>query len=537
MSAALSAAADRVFVNGRIRTLSADGPELVESLASWRGRIVGLGSRSDIEPWVRAGTDVVDLAGRTVLPGFVETHMHPLMAGMAISQPPVGSPPCDTVADVVASISRHARDTPPGDVIESWGYDDSLISDNRPLTRIDLDAATTVHPVVIRHVSGHLAYVNSLVLERAGITADTPDEPGGRVVRDPSGEPTGELHERAMGLIQHVVPPPGRGEYRRALSAISERCLSKGVTSVSDAGVFSSGMLKAYHDALDSGELRVRARLFPGWTLLDDLPIRTGFGNDEVRIGALKLIADGSIQGYTGCLCQPYHDRPEVFGTEVIAPPELNELVARAHSAGFQVAIHTNGDKAIDNALDAFEAALREAPRLDHRHRLEHAQTVREDQLERMQRLGVVASVFVNHVWYWGDRHRDRFLGPDRASRISPLRSFADHGVPFALHCDDPVTPIDPLFTIWAAVNRVTRDGEELGPDQCVDIATAVRGYTTGAAFLGFEEHDKGSLEVGKLADLVVLGADPFQVDPLTIKDIPVAATVVGGDVRYRNGL
>jgi predicted amidohydrolase YtcJ len=534
---ARSAAADRVFVNGRIRTLAADGPEVVESLACWRGRIVGVGSRTDIQPWVQAGTEVVDLAGHTVLPGFIETHMHPLMAGIAMGQPPVGTPPCDTVADVVASIGRHARTTPPGKVIESWGYDDSLVADDRPLTRADLDAATTVHPVVIRHVSGHLAYVNTLLLERAGITADTPDEPGGRIVRDAGGEPTGELHERAMGLIQHVVPAPGSEEYRRALRAISERCLSRGVTSVSDAGVFNAGMLTAYQDALASGELRVRARLFPGWTMLDQLPTRTGFGNDDLRIGALKLIADGSIQGYTGCLCQPYHDRPDVFGTEVIAPGELSDLVARAHAAGFQVAIHTNGDKAIDNALDAFEAALRETPRPDHRHRLEHAQTVRDDQLVRMQRLGVVASVFVNHVWYWGDRHRDRFLGPDRASRISPLRSFADHGVPFALHCDDPVTPVDPLFTIWAAVNRITRDGEELGPEQRVDAAAAVRGYTTTAAFLGFEEPDKGSLEVGKLADLVVLGADPLACDPRSIKDIPVVATVVDGEVRYRNGL
>jgi hypothetical protein len=197
------------------------------------------------------------------------------------------------------------------------------------------------------------------------------------------------------------------------------------------------------------------------------------------------------------------------------------------------VAVHANGDAAIDNTLDAFEAALATHPRHDHRHRIEHCQTVREDQLERMARLGVLASVFANHIWYWGDRHRDRFLGPERGSRIDPLASFTAHGIVHALHCDMPVTPLDPLFTIWAAVNRITRDGELLGPEQRARVADAVAGYTSAAAFLNQEEHLKGTLEVGKLADLVVLDNDPFAVDPMAIRDISVRATVVDGVTEY----
>ncbi len=525
--------ADRIFVNGRFLTLDRSNPT-AGALASWQGRILAVGDRLAVEGLAGPGTDTVDLGDATVLPGFIETHMHPLIAGVQMSAPQVGTPPCTSVADVVAALRSRAEATPPGEPIQAWGFDDSLIGDDRHLTLQDLDGASTAHPVYVSHISGHLGYANSAMLALAGVDDSVEDPPGGAFVRDADGRLTGEMHETANFNVATAVPHATLNELLEGARAISDRCLERGVTSVTDAAVMDPTMWGAYQEAVESGVFRVRARLFPIWRGADRIPFRTGLGDDRLSLGAMKFVSDGSIQGYTACLCKGYYDRPDVLGTEVIAAGELVELVTKAHRDGWQVAIHSNGDQAIDNALDAIEAALADTPRPDHRHRLEHVQMAREDQLERMARLGVLASVFANHVWYWGDRHRDRFLGPERAERIDPLASFADHGIPHALHCDAPVTPIDPLFTIWTAVNRVTRDGEVLGPEQRASVEAAVAGYTSAAAFLNMEEADKGTLEVGKLADLVVLDDDPFAVEPDAIRDIGVRATVVGGTVDYQ---
>ncbi|MDP6696123.1 MAG: amidohydrolase [Acidimicrobiales bacterium] len=524
--------ADRIFVNAGFRTLDPANPT-AEALASWKGRILAVGDRHDVEALAGSGTETVDLGGATVLPGFIETHMHPLLAGVQMTAPQIGTPPCRSVAEVLDALRAWADHTPPGEVIQAWGYDDSLIDDNRHLTLHDLDEVTTGHPVLIRHISGHLAYANSAMLARAGVDDSVEDPPGGAFMRDANGRLMGEMHEIAAFNVASSIPPATVEELLAGARAISGRCIERGVTSTTDAMVMHTTMYSAYQQAVESGDLRVRTRLFPAWTTADHIPFRTGLGGDRLSLGAMKFISDGSIQGYTACLCKGYYDRPDVMGTEVIAAADLTDLVTVAHRRGWQVAIHTNGDQAIDNALDAIEAALEDTPRVDHRHRLEHVQMAREDQLERMARLGVLASVFANHVWYWGDRHRDRFLGPERAERIDPLASFAAHGIPHALHCDAPVTPIDPLFTIWTAVTRTTRNGEVLGPEQRASVAAAVAGYTSSAAYLNMEEHEKGTLEVGKLADLVVLGEDPFEVEPDAIRDIDVLATVVGGSVEF----
>ncbi|MDP7550225.1 MAG: amidohydrolase [Acidimicrobiales bacterium] len=524
--------ADHIFVNATFRTLDPTNPS-AEALASWQGRILAIGDRHDVEALTGPGTATVDLGGTTVLPGFIETHMHPLLAGVQMTAPQIGTPPCRSVAEVVDALRDWAATTPPGEVIQAWGYDDSLIDDNRHLTLHDLDEASTVHPILVRHISGHLSYANSAMLARAGVDDSVEDPPGGAFIRDAGGHLTGEMHETANFNVASSIPPATVAELVAGARAISDRCLERGVTSTTDAAVMYPTMYSTYQQAIESGAFRIRARLFPIWQAAEAIPFRTGLGGDRLSLGAMKFISDGSIQGYTACLCKGYYDRPDVMGTEVIAAAELTELVTDAHQKGWQVAIHTNGDQAIDNALDAVEAALDDTPRADHRHRLEHVQMAREDQLERMARLGVLASVFANHVWYWGGRHRDRFLGPERAERIDPLASFAAHGIPHALHCDAPVTPIDPLFSLWTAVTRTTRDGEVLGPAQRASVEAAVAGYTSSAAYLNMEERDKGTLEAGKLADLVVLGEDPFEVEPDAIRDIDVLATVVGGSVEF----
>ena len=528
--------ADRLFINATFHTLDPASPDEppAEALASWRGRVIAVGSHADAEPLVGPETEVVDLDGATVLPGFIETHMHPIAAGVTMTAPQIGYPDCRNINDVVAALAERAAITPAGEAIQAWGYDDSLMVDDRHLSRDDLNRASTDHPILIRHISGHLSYANDRTLEMAGITDDIKDPVGGVFQREASGRPNGCMEETAGFAVAATFPQGTLSDMAAGARAISDHCLSVGTTTMTDAAVGSPDMYAAYQQGIEDGSIRVRTRVFPIWGTAGDLPFRTGIGDERLSIGAMKFISDGSIQGYTACLCKGYHDRPDVNGYEVIPAAELIELVTAAHAKGWQVAVHANGDAAIDNTLDAIEAALDAHPRDDHRHRIEHCQTAREDQLERMARLGVLASVFANHIWYWGDRHRDRFLGPERGSRIDPLASFTAHGIVHALHCDMPVTPLDPLFTIWAAVNRITRDGELLGPDQRARVADAVAGYTSAAAFVNMEEHDKGTLEVGKLADLVVLDADPFEVDPMSIRDISVQATVVGGLVEYR---
>jgi predicted amidohydrolase YtcJ len=258
-----------------------------------------------------------------------------------------------------------------------------------------------------------------------------------------------------------------------------------------------------------------------------------GLGDDRFRLGAFKLWADGSIQGITGALTEPYCCAPDTTGVLIFPQEGLDRRVRALHDGGWQIGIHGNGDASIDAILDAYAAALRANPRPDHRHRIEHCQMVREDQLDRMAELGVAASFFIKHVYYWGDRHRDIFIGPERAARIDPLASAERRGLRFALHSDCPVTPVPPLFGVWCAVNRITRNGDVLGAEQRIGVETALRAYTSMAAELAFEESIKGTLEPGKLGDITVLSADPTAVPPETLKDLTVDLTVIGGEVVF----
>jgi predicted amidohydrolase YtcJ len=533
-----SSRADRIFHNGRVHTLAAPRPGGVpgptSALVAVAGRIVAVGGE-ELLALARPGTEVVDLQGAVVVPGFIETHMHPLLWGQLLANVFVGASACAGIDDIVDALRDRAAITPDGEPVRAWGFDDTLVFDDRELTRFDLDRASGSHPVMVLHVSGHSAYVNSLLLQQAGVTSASLDPPGGRVHRDADGVPTGALSEppAMQAALALVGLQSGGRQTHETISEVFGELLRVGVTSVHDALVASDATLAHYATALRAGDRRVRVRGYLTPAALERAATSPLPDDDWLRVGGVKLISDGSIQLHTACLSMPYFDRPDDCGDMVIDPVSLTEQVGVAHRAGFQVAVHTNGDEAIDHALDAIEQAIASAPRRDHRHRLEHSQTVRDDQIARMQRLGVATSLFVNHVYYWGDRHRDRFLGPERAERIDPIRSVVNAGLRWALHSDCPVTPVNPLFTMAAAVNRRTSSGAVLGPEECVDAGTALAGYTTSAAGLSFDEADKGSLEVGKLADFVVLDGDLLACDPMTIPDIGVRMTVVGGAVAY----
>ncbi|WP_137723089.1 amidohydrolase [Prescottella subtropica] len=530
---------DLICLGGVVQTMAAPGP--VTAFAVRDGRFVAVGSDAEIAALAGPGTTRVDLAGRTVLPGFVETHVHPHMSGNAEADVDAGVTACPDVDTLVVALAARAAGTAPGQAVLAAGFDDTLVADDRGLTATDLDRADTTRPIFVRHLSGHAVYVNSLVLQAKGIDRDTPDPEGGVIVRDASGAPTGEFRE--MPAMSLVVDPaetmPGPEDLDASLRRALARMASVGVTSFSDMYV-TPVMIDSYRRLQAAGDLTLRGRLYIGSGALDGFDPAAAaedLSGDTLTVGGVKLISDGSIQLHTGALSEPYHDLDGCHCGEMAIPSgDLDVMVARCHAAGLQVAIHTNGDHAIDVALDAIEKAVAASGRgLPNglQHRLEHVQTLREDQIRRMSELGVAASVFVNHVYYWGDRHRDRFLGPDRGGRISPLASITGAGLRFALHCDSPVTPVDPLFTIGTAVTRITRGGQVLGPEQRVDAATAVAGYTSEAALLVGEDAVKGSIAPGLFADFVVLDTDPLSCPPSAIKDVAVLATVVDGRVVF----
>jgi predicted amidohydrolase YtcJ len=539
-----NAAPDKVLINGTIVTMTREG-QTAEAVALRAGKISAVGSTKDIRALAGAATKIVDLQGKTVLPGLYAAHDHFPSAGrVALFEVDLNSPPMGTmrsIDDIVAALRQKAARTPPGKWVVGRGYDDTLVAERRHPTRHDLDRASTEHPIWIVHTSGHLGVGNSQALSLAGVTSQTPQPAGGAIRKDPAtGEPTGVIEERTS-LVGRLVPALSQEQRLEAVRLCDHEYLAKGVTTT----VIAGGAGNVVPDLLEA-----RRR---GWVYLRALAMLSGGSGDppplaqaaarstipdEVRISGVKMLHDGSLQGLTGYLTAPYQTQPEgktnYAGYPSRSREALVEMVRRYHRAGYQIAIHANGDAAIDDVLFAYRAAQSDFPRPDARHRIEHCQTPREDQLDQIKELGITPSFFVGHVFYWGDRHESIFLGPERAARISPLASAAARGIRFTIHNDTPVTPVDPLLLVWCSVNRTMKNGKVLGPEQRISTFAALKAVTIDAAWQNFEEASKGSIEVGKFADFVVLAENPLTVEPQHLKDIKIVETIVGGETRFK---
>jgi predicted amidohydrolase YtcJ len=497
----------------------------VAALAVEGDRIAAVGRREELRDWADGDARVVDLGGRALLPGFIDAHSHFPGAGIFARYVDLNSPPIGTVremSDLVDELRQKAASTAPGKWVVGMGYDDTLLVEQRHPTRADLDRASSAHPITILHISGHLAVANSLALEELGIDASTPDPDGGRIRRDPrTGEPNGVLEETAAEAASARLLEPSLLDGVKIVREAVRRYVRVGVTTAQNGFAPKSqiGVL-AWLSRL--GVIPIRLVIWPNQEATDEILAGTfslsSYDPEWVHLAAVKLIADGSIQGYTGYLSQPYHvppgDDPEYRGYPRMSRDELLERVPRYHAAGLQVAVHGNGDGPI----------------------VIHAQMTREDQLDRMQALGVIPSFFSLHTYYWGDRHRDIFMGPERAARMSPARSAIRRGLRFTIHCDTPVVPMEPLRLVWSAVNRRSAGGAVIGAAQRITPMQALRAVTIDAAYQHFEEDRKGSLEPGKLADLVILSRSPLD-DPEHIDEIEVVETIVGGRIIYRREL
>jgi len=454
--------ADFVVRGGRIYTLDPVNP-WAEALAAWRGRILAVGRAAEIEGLIGPGTGVLDARGATVLPGFHDAHCHILLFGLSLVE--VNLREATRIAEVVEAVAAHAARIPPGRWIRGGGYNENKLAERRHPTRHDLDPVSLHHPVWLSHISGHMGVANSLALERAGITRETPDPPGGRIVRDEGGEPTGVLLETAQELIKRVLPPYTLEEVKAALAAAGRRMAAEGITAAQDAwaGWIAPEEFRAYQEAVAEGLLPQRV-----WLLVDVERLRvqderfdfafglhTGFGGDRLRLGAIKIFIDGSLIGRTAALRQPYADPPGVSGMLVQEPQGLVERVRRAHAGGWQVAMHAIGDRAIEAALDAIEEVMGpEAARF--RPRIEHCGVVPPDLLHRLRRLRPIVVTQPRFLYELGEGFRAA-LGEERMAWTYPLASL--RGVPLALSSDRPVVDGAPLRGLQAAVTRRTREG------------------------------------------------------------------------------
>jgi len=518
-----------LYLGGRIYTYASKPVEAIEVTG---GRISDLGNADDLLRRRAEATEIIDLEGATVLPGFIETHMHPIFFGIQEQQLVIPDSVA-SIAEVVALLDAHAATLPPNSEILAWRFNHTSTTDQRHLTTRDLDKVAGNHSVVVRHVSGHIAYGNSAALSNAGIDNTSPDPPGGEIVRDKEGSPSGQLNElSAMALVTGILPNLDPAGNLQALAIAQEALLSAGVTTVHDLGVWSDEYFCAYAEALARDELTVRTRLYAFVDDLDHIPVPPDAASDQMTFGGIKFAIDGMLLGQTAHVRKPYCCTHET-GVLLQTSEELNSAVAAAHQRGYQVAIHAEGDGALDRALDAIELATRATPRPDHRHRVEHVEIVHPDQIERMAYLGVSVSLLLNGIHRWGDELVG-ILGTDRVRAVSPLRSLRDHRIPTALHSDCPITPVNPLQSIATAVTRASETGQPINPEQAVTVDEAIRGLTVEAAYIGFEEADKGTLDVGKLADLVVLSEDPYLVSPSSIAEIKVTQTIIGGKVVWK---
>jgi predicted amidohydrolase YtcJ len=524
---------DLILHNGNFWTVNTRLPR-AQAVAISGGRFLAVGSNDEVLHLAAGNGRKIDLGGKTVLPGFIDAHCHPASSGrMHLRQVD-----CDlrSIAAIQVALRERAAKTPPGQWVLGFKYDDTKTSDGRVLTIKDLDEAVPDHPVYVSHRGGHMDFANSEAFTVAGVTQSTPDPVGGSFGRDPSGHFTGLVNERAAQAFNKVIPSTyTRDDYREGVKLISKMMTKTGITSVGDT-LGSPEDLQAYQDARDSGDLLMRIYCFIGWSYIDRMiaaGVRTGLGDEWVRVGGMKQVADGAISGRTARLSQPYIGHPNDYGTFSATEEELYEFGRKAYAAGWQLGTHANGDVAIDRVLGIYERINREIPRRDPRFRIEHCTLINDSIIERMRALNVIPTPFSTYVYYHGEKMQ--YYGEERLKHMFALRTFLDAGLRPTQASDYPPGEFPAMMALQSEVTRTDMNGHVWGANQRVSLEEAIRVGTLNGAYASFEENLKGSIEPGKLADLVVLGRDPFKEDPSTLVSIPVERTMTGGKWVYES--
>jgi len=536
--------ADVVILGASVITMDRARPR-TEAIAVKFNRVVAVGGTEEIRALAEANTQVIDARGLTVAPGFIDAHCHPLDGGRrSLLRANLGPERVTSVADAKRVMGEFVRGRPAGTWACAFGYDEAKVSDGRLLTRADLDEVTTEHPVFVEHSSGHIGMLNTAALRTAGLGRASTDPAGGSLGRDADGELDGRVYETGQDVFigrgayrgRPLIPAPTPDEDRQALAHACCEARRLGITGWHEM-LSDPGMLRAFQSARKNEELTARVTAYIYVDYLQEVlaaGLMSGFGDDMVRLGGIKLLGDGALSGRTAYLNEPYEGTENDFGVVGVTQEAMDAQVLEAHRNGLQIGVHANGDRFISMVMDAYEKALVRYPRPNHRHRIEHCSVMNEHLLARMKRLGLVGIPFGEYIYYHGEKMHS--YGAQRLSSLLPHRSFLDMGIPIGGSSDYPCGPWNPMIAIQSCATRKTRDGRSIGAGQRITPEEAIRVYTLGSAYASFDEHERGSIESGKLADVVMLSDDPTTCDPESIGSIEVRMTMVGGKMVYRAG-
>ena len=528
--------AETVLIKGKIVTMD-KGETIAEAVAIKYGRFLKVGKTDEIKKLISEDTRVIDLGGKTVLPGLIDSHCHMMDEGaqrklyVDVSE----EAGVHSISDLVSKLKKRAEKTAKGEWVLGYQEDDSKLAEKRHPTRYDLDNVSIEHPVMVITVGGHFRMVNSLALEQVGITRKTEDPVGGKFDRDKTGLPIGGLHETAIKMvISEEVDLPTRKQSREGAREILMDCAKMGLTCVYDTVV--KNQIRAAIDLKNRGELPIRVRmdvmidLFPE---LDKLGIYRGLGDDWLRICGLKFFFDGAISARTAAVTEEYVNKPGFYGVMATTREIATKTIMDAYEEGYRISAHANGDRAIEMYLDIMEEAQTKYPREDPRNRDIHCTVITPAIVERIKKLGILPTIFGPYVYYHGDKLIPAF-GEKRLERMFAARSFLDAGVKIAAHSDHPCAPYPPLMAIHGLVNRLTKAGKPIGQSQKVSVKEALKLYTIHSAYQQLDEDKLGSIEENKLADMVVLGEDILTIEPEKIKDISIEMTIIDGKVVYQ---
>lgn len=541
--------ADTIYSGGTIITINDEQPK-AEAIAVKDGKIIAVGALATIEKGHKgASTEIIDLAGNTLLPGFVDSHGHAYMIGLQATTANLLPPPDGAGKDIASLINlltdwaaSHKTSVNRVGWIVGFGYDDSQLAEQRHPTRDDLDKVSTDLPVLIIHQSGHLGVANSKALELAGITANTPNPDGGVFRRRAdSEEPNGVLEEYAFFYLVGQLAANFDDDVNDTLVEEGTKLLASFGYTTGQEGRAMDASLSAIKRTADAGKLAIDVIAYPDVLEVENPNPSMAYTN-RYRVGGVKLTIDGSPQGKTAWLTKPYHIPPEgqpenYQGYAAIDEKTTIEAVEKAFKNNWQILVHANGDAASDRFIHAVQLAKSKYPTADNRPVLIHGQVLRESQVEQMKELGIFASLFPMHTFYWGDWHRESVLGPERAEHISPTGWFLKRGMMFGTHHDAPVALPDSMRVLSATVTRKSRSGRILGPEHKMPVATALKAMTLWPAWQHFEEKTKGSIEVGKLADFVILSNNPLTTSEDDLANIKVLETIKENKSIYRRPL
>lgn len=532
--------AELVLLNGKIVTVD-ENESIAEAVAIKFGKILAVGRNSEIQSLIGEETEIIDLKGRTVIPGLIDSHCHVTSAGARTLMGIIDlseEAGIRSIADIKAKIKEKAKRTPKDEWIICVQEDDSKLTEKRHPTRWELDPATPNHPVIVITVGGHFSIVNSKAFEKAGVTKNTPDPVGGMFDRDPeTGEPTGGLHEKARNIIMpggYYGREPTKEEASEGAKRILMANAKAGLTCIYD--MVAKPQIRAVLDLKNRGDLPIRVRMDVSIELfseLNKLGIYRGLGDEWVKICGLKMFFDGAISARTAAVSEPYLHQPDFCGVMATTKEIASKTILEAYDAGYRISAHANGDRAINLYLDIMEQAQAKHPRDDPRNRIIHCTVVNPKLVARIKKLDMLPTIFGAYPYYHGDKLIPAF-GEKRLEWMFAARSFLDAKVKIAAHSDHSASPFPPLMGIHALVNRVTKTGKPIGQSQKVSVMEALKLYTINAAYHSFDENSLGSIEAGKYADMVVLGKDILTEPPETIINIPIDMTIVDGKTVYK---